>query len=188
MKYSVYVHTSPAKKVYVGYTSRKPKARWANGKGYTSNLEFAKDIEKYGWSNFIHEILAEVETKEEAEALEKFYIKKFKACDPLYGYNKSVGGPPCNKGLTEEEKKKRRYDCSRRWIANNYEHYIEKRRQYDRSQKRKDYVNDYNKTDARRAHRTKYMQEYRIKNREKIREINQRAYRKRHPIETDNSC
>ena len=33
-KYTVYKHTSPSGKVYIGITCRKPKYRWNNGKGY----------------------------------------------------------------------------------------------------------------------------------------------------------
>lgn len=31
--YSVYIHTLPNNKVYIGITSQKPKARWDNGRG-----------------------------------------------------------------------------------------------------------------------------------------------------------
>lgn len=32
--YSVYKHTCPNNKVYIGITSRKPEKRWKNGYGY----------------------------------------------------------------------------------------------------------------------------------------------------------
>ena len=46
--------------------------------------------------------------------------------NPLYdstnrnkGYNKTIGGDPCNKGLTEQEKKERRRAIQKRWNENN---------------------------------------------------------------------
>lgn len=33
--WTVYEHISPSNKIYVGITSRNPKHRWDNGKGYT---------------------------------------------------------------------------------------------------------------------------------------------------------
>lgn len=32
--YTVYKHTSPSGKVYIGITCRKPEYRWNHGKGY----------------------------------------------------------------------------------------------------------------------------------------------------------
>lgn len=34
MGYTVYKHTSPSGKVYIGITKRKPEYRWNKGKGY----------------------------------------------------------------------------------------------------------------------------------------------------------
>ena len=56
--WSVYQHTSPSGKVYIGITS-DIKRRWAS-KGYYYQLKdtiFARAIRKYGWDNFIHEVL-----------------------------------------------------------------------------------------------------------------------------------
>ena len=45
---------------------------------------------KYGWNNFTHEILAQIETADEADKLEQFYIKKFDTV--INGYNIAFGG------------------------------------------------------------------------------------------------
>ena len=55
--WSVYRHTSPSGKVYIGITSKNPKRRWAYGYGYNHCSVFRKAILKYGWNNINHEIL-----------------------------------------------------------------------------------------------------------------------------------
>ena len=91
-KWTVYIHISPSNKYYVGITSQKPKSRWKSGKGYKYNTHFYRAIEKYGWNNFQHEIIAENLTKDEACCFEKILIKELKANDYHYGYNLCSGG------------------------------------------------------------------------------------------------
>ncbi len=107
--YSVYVHTTPNGKRYVGITSRPPKHRWNNGRGYSQNKHFTSAILKYGWENIRHEIVEEGLSKFEACALEKYLISKYKSNNPQYGYNNSAGGEYPNEGhkATEEEKKRK---------------------------------------------------------------------------------
>lgn len=38
--YTVYKHTTPSGKVYVGITKQKPEQRWDNGNGYKKNEHF----------------------------------------------------------------------------------------------------------------------------------------------------
>lgn len=54
--YYIYVHTSPNGKKYIGKT-KSPEMRWGSNK-YKHNKEFTNDINKYGWENIKHEILA----------------------------------------------------------------------------------------------------------------------------------
>ena len=54
--YTVYCHTSPSGKRYVGITCKSLNSRWQNGKGYLYNKHFYSAIQKYGWENFKHEI------------------------------------------------------------------------------------------------------------------------------------
>ena len=69
--YLVYMHISPSNKRYIGITCQKPKKRWGkNGKGYERQEYFYRAIEKYGWDNFQHIIIAKGLTKEIAEWLE----------------------------------------------------------------------------------------------------------------------
>lgn len=91
-KCTVYIHTSPSGKYYVGITSRKPNQRWCNGRGYIKNVYFTKAIKKYGWDNFMHEIIAEHLTRQEACNFEKALIKSLNSNNYKFGYNICSGG------------------------------------------------------------------------------------------------
>lgn len=89
--WTVYKHTSPNGKVYIGITSQKVKKRWDNGNGYRNNKYFTRAIKKYGWENFNHEILFEGLTKKQACEMEQHLIEKYDCIMPK-GYNGSKGG------------------------------------------------------------------------------------------------
>ena len=103
--YSVYKHTTPAGKVYIGLTMQAPCNRWAGGIGYKSNAYFYKAIKKYGWDNIKHEVIAESMTAEEAEELEIKLIAQYDSTNPEKGYNHSTGGKNMAAGYkwTEEQ-------------------------------------------------------------------------------------
>lgn len=103
--YTVYMHTSPSGKRYVGITRRKPKDRWKNGCGYKTNSHFWNAINLYGWENFQHEILFENLTKEEAEQKEVELIALYKSNRPDFGYNIANGGN-CIGSVSEDTKRK----------------------------------------------------------------------------------
>lgn len=90
--YTVYKHTTPNGKVYVGITSLNPEKRWLNGRGYRRNDHFWNAIKKYGWDNISHEILIEGVSREEATRLEQFYIAVFQSDFGDNGYNLTSGG------------------------------------------------------------------------------------------------
>lgn len=91
-KWKVYKHTSPSGKIYIGITHQKPEHRWRNGKGYENNSHFWNAIQKYGWDNFTHEIIADGLTQIEAEEMEKRLVKELKSTDKKVGYNVALGG------------------------------------------------------------------------------------------------
>lgn len=91
-RYTVYKHTGPTGKVYIGITRRRPAKRYDNGRGYAHCPHFSAAIAKHGWENFSHDILAEGLTKSEAEAEEVRLIAEYKSNDRRYGYNTSAGG------------------------------------------------------------------------------------------------
>lgn len=144
MKYYTYVHTLPNGKRYVGITSQDLQKRWRYGAGYIHNRRFACAIMKCGWNNITHTVY-EVETKSEMYYLERYLIAFYQTCNPLFGYNKSIGGE--NGGLkysTDEERKR-------------------KHRQY-----MKEYMRDYN--EKRRDDYNQYMRDYNA-NRHKIAQV-----------------
>jgi len=89
--YSIYKHTAPNGKVYIGQTRQTPERRWRNGEGYSKNPHFYRAIQKFGWNMFAHEIVAECETLKEANVLEAQLINKYNSNDPTYGYNITGG-------------------------------------------------------------------------------------------------
>ncbi len=93
--FTVYMHTSPKGKRYIGITSREPKARWRSGWGYIENPHFWNAIRFYGWQNFSHEILYTNLTKKEAEQKEIELIAYYDSTNQNKGYNVAAGGG-CN--------------------------------------------------------------------------------------------
>ena len=103
--YCVYMHTNKLNnKKYIGITCRPVEARWNSGKGYKLNRHFWSAIQKYGWDNFIHEILASNLSKEEAQKLEVELISVYNTTDENFGYNVSIGGEGGARYSTETEK------------------------------------------------------------------------------------
>ena len=90
--YSVYMHVSPSKKVYIGITKKKPEYRWNNGRSYSNNKHFQMAIKKYGWDNFQHIVLFSNMSEKDAKAKEIELIAKYNATNPNYGYNITLGG------------------------------------------------------------------------------------------------
>jgi group I intron endonuclease len=90
--YTVYKHTTPNGKVYIGITKQKVKKRWFNGEGYRGCSYFYKAIQKYGWENIKHEILFTGLTKEEAETKEIELIEYYDSTNSEKGYNLREGG------------------------------------------------------------------------------------------------
>ena len=107
MEYTVYKHTAPNGKVYIGITSVEPKRRWQSGWGYRTQL-FYRAIQKYGWENIEHEVLYSGLSKEEAEQKEIELITAYKSNQKEYGYNVDNGGYSAGKlsDATREKLKK----------------------------------------------------------------------------------
>lgn len=55
--YSIYKHTSPSGKSYIGITKQGKKRFGKDGNGYKKQRKFYNAIQKYGWDNFKHEII-----------------------------------------------------------------------------------------------------------------------------------
>lgn len=115
-KWTVYIHIFPKEitrhnydKYYVGITSQKIKSRWGkNGrfykpKGKKNTSKMWNAIQKYGWDNIKHEIIAEYLTKEEAKQFEITLIALLKSNNE-YGYNITAGGDTGNPNIFKKNK------------------------------------------------------------------------------------
>ena len=104
--YSLYRHTFPNGKMYVGITKATPICRrWRNGRGYVNQPKIAHAISKYGWSTVKSEVFLHGLTQQEAKFWEQFYIKMFDTVKN--GYNITQGGDGLTGiKLSEETKRK----------------------------------------------------------------------------------
>lgn len=107
--YYVYKHTNRLNgKVYIGITTKSPRARWDNGKGYRGNPHFWSAIQKYGWDQFDHDILAEGLDEQTAFEMEKSLIAEHHSNQAAFGYNRSTGGEGAHTGVVCSEETRRR--------------------------------------------------------------------------------
>lgn len=109
-KYSVYMHVFPNGKVYVGITSQDPpENRWlGRGVGYRPQPRMWRAIQKYGWENIEHIIIARYVNIETAKNMEIDLIKLYDSANKDNGYNASPGG-----WIMGEESKKKLSESSR---------------------------------------------------------------------------
>ena len=97
----VYKHTlKETGQVYIGQTNNI-KNRWKPS-AYKQCVKFYNAIQKYGWDNFEHEILANNLTLEEANELETKFIIEYNSINN--GFNLNTGGD--NKLASPETKEK----------------------------------------------------------------------------------
>lgn len=102
--FTVYMHISPSGKRYIGITSTSVKRRWGKeGVCYKPQTYFYRAIQKYGWDNFEHIIIAENLSEEDAYAMEISLIKQYKSNNALYGYNISSGGDTISLGVKRSD-------------------------------------------------------------------------------------
>lgn len=108
-KYCVYCHRNKINnKRYIGQTIHQDNldVRWGkNGSGYKHNNHFKNAIDKYGWDNFEHIILAKNLSQEEADELETYYISLYNTTNRNYGYNYRSGGRE-GSNINDESKQK----------------------------------------------------------------------------------
>lgn len=92
-KWIVYRHTNKINgKVYIGITSKNPKARWLNGLGYQRNYHFYRAIKEYGWDNFRHEVIISGLSLNDAANKERELIEHYQSDNKNNGYNRTSGG------------------------------------------------------------------------------------------------
>lgn len=111
--YSVYMHTCPNGKRYVGITSVGVEERWNAGRGYKKQV-FGRAVSKYKWHNICHEVLLTKLSKSEAVHWERFFIAMFRTEDLRYGYNCDSGGS-LGKTVSDETRKKLSFVARKPW-------------------------------------------------------------------------
>lgn len=83
-------------KLYIGQTSGKLKTRWSkhvrSSLNFIKNSAFPQAIRKYSSKNFLIEEIDLCESNEEADYIEKYWIKFYKTQNNNYGYNIAEGG------------------------------------------------------------------------------------------------
>ena len=87
----VYKHTNLENGLVYYGIAENYVTRWNDGFGYQTNQRFWKDIVKYGWKNFKHEILVENLTRDEARFYEGMLIQETGSYLPENGYNQNLG-------------------------------------------------------------------------------------------------
>ncbi|MBR3001579.1 MAG: hypothetical protein IKF39_11325 [Oscillospiraceae bacterium] len=89
--YCVYEHVFPDGKRYIGLSKCPAEKRWhSDGSGYISNKPMYKAIEKYGWENIEHNIIADGVSRVEAQQIEREMIDKYDTIKT--GFNQRPGG------------------------------------------------------------------------------------------------
>lgn len=133
MDYYIYITTNKINgKKYIGQHKGKPEDGYLG-----SGTNIIKAINKYGKENFSKKILCFCETREEADAKEKYYIEYYNAVDDNNFYNLSEGGTggdgwrACRRWMEEHPEKAQKiyqesYNRLLQWKENNPELYKEK--------------------------------------------------------------
>lgn len=110
--YTLYIHIFPNNKCYIGITSRSVEKRWGkNGCQYNGNAYLHNAIQKYGWDNIEHIILATNLSKEWACVLEQLLIAEYRSNESAFGYNFANGGE-INRGWHNEVSEETRKNIS----------------------------------------------------------------------------
>jgi group I intron endonuclease len=112
----IYKYISPSNKVYVGMTIDENGRKYQHEReaiNFRTNSAFHKSIRKYGFENFVYEVLFEYvgEKNKVVEKLcekEREYIKKFNSLNKAKGYNLVDGGTGGNKIIWTKEKREER--------------------------------------------------------------------------------
>lgn len=113
MKGYIYKHTNrETGRVYIGQTYQHPETRWGkDGINYQGQRIFYRDIIRYGWDNFDHEIISIVEAtnkralKKSLDDLEIYYIKKYQSMSPEKGYNSTYKDSELSTRLTDRARR-----------------------------------------------------------------------------------
>ena len=105
-EYSVYIHTFPNGKKYVGISSNV-KRRFRNGKGYERQPIMMNAILKYGWECVLTEIICTGLSEAEAKSEEIRMIAEYRTAEREFGYNQTLGGEGANGRTVSPENRRK---------------------------------------------------------------------------------
>lgn len=143
--YFVYMHVFPNDKVYIGITSQNPQEkRWLDsGVGYKPQPRMWRAIQKYGFENVEHIIIARHVNIETAKNMEIDLIALYDSTNRKHGYNASPGGWI----MGDEQRKKLSESCKGRIITEEVKKKLsESLKGRKPSQKAIDHIKEYNRT------------------------------------------
>lgn len=96
------------KKIYIGQTNQEPNTRmikhFSDAKSGRKNVAISLALNKYGKNGFEYEILQYTECSDEADQLEKEYIKFYRSNEKDFGYNLTEGGKSLSESFIEKDK------------------------------------------------------------------------------------
>ena len=178
---TVYIHTTPDGKRYVGATHQNPEYRFNKGRGYKYQF-FYQAVLKFGWENISHQ-LYEVDTEEEMKYLEKYLISYYDTTNPEKGYNITKGDATQDRGMDHPEygksdKSPRDKEIHRKYNESNKgkETLKRSRQRYNISEKGKESIKRYyNSEKGKEIYKRAYQ---RYKHSEKGKEARRRAYQR----------
>ena len=141
---TVYIHTTPDGKKYVGATHMNPNKRFAKGLRYKYQF-FYQAVLKFGWENISHQ-LYEVDTEEELKYLEKYLISYYDTTNPEKGYNITKDDSTQDHG----------YDHPQYGNGGSYSHHKEIFLKYQASDKGKEVRKKYDTSEKGKSTHKKY--------------------------------
>lgn len=103
-------------KIYVGQTIRKVESRWSAHKCISKNNPtlLQKAFLKHGVQNFSFDVIVFVDSQEELNKMEDYFIDFYNALTPN-GYT-CVGSGSVNTNKTSEETRKKMSDAKKGWV------------------------------------------------------------------------
>lgn len=121
--FAVYCHYFPNGKVYVGLSCHcdniEEKRFGHDGCKYKKQPLVYRAIQKYGWNNIQHEVIAKYISRESAVNIEKDLIALYRSNERQYGYNISSGG---EEGSYHSEESRKKMSEQRRGKKKSEEH------------------------------------------------------------------
>ena len=159
------MHITPSGKKYIGITCKeKVTQRWGKGSGYKKQPYFYKAIQKYGWENIEHIIIAEGLEEETAKQMEKDLIRKYESNNKEKGYNLTIGGDGVVGYQITEEVRKKLSDAQKGEKNHRYGfHYTEEEKEKIRQRSKEKATEQWSKEGAKEKHSElmkKKMQEF----------------------------